>query len=77
MKTLISILKLWIPLAVTISLICGIVYIVVQQNYRLSANDPQTQMANDAANDISNGLDPKSVISNQPVDISNSLSLST
>lgn len=74
MKNFISILKLWFTLAVTISLICGIVYTVVQQNYRLTANDPQCQIAEDAANAISNGADPKSLISNPPFELSNSLS---
>jgi len=74
MKTFISILKLWLPLAVTITLVCGIVYTVVQQNYRLTANDPQYQMAEDAANAISNGIDPKTLIINTPLELSNSLS---
>jgi len=74
MKTLLSVLKLWFPLAVTITLICGIVYIVVQQNYRLTANDPQTQMANDAANAVSKGTDPKTLITNPPLELSTSLS---
>lgn len=74
MKSLISILKLWLPLAVTITLICGIVYTVVQQNYRHSANDPQYQMAEDAANEINSGVDPKTLIVNPPVELSSSLS---
>ena len=74
MNTLSSILKLWFILAVTLTLMCGIIYIVVQQNYRLTANDPQTSMANDAANDIDNGMDPITLVTNPPLDLSNSLS---
>jgi hypothetical protein len=74
MKSLKSILKLWLPLVVAFTLICGIVYLVVQQNYRHSANDPQFQMAEDAANSISNGIAPKSLIVNHPIELSSSLS---
>lgn len=39
----------WLPLALVITFICGIVSVVIQQNYRQSANDPQIQMAEDTA----------------------------
>lgn len=74
MKTFAAVLRLWFILAVALTLVCGILYIAVQQNYRLTANDPQVAMANDAANAIDNGTDPKSLITGPQMEISNSLS---
>jgi hypothetical protein len=48
-------IRLWIPLAVTITLVCGLIYGVVQQNYRQNANDPQIQIADDVAQAIERG----------------------
>ena len=39
----------WLPLAVAIIIMSGLVYVVAQQNYRLTANDPQIQIAQDIA----------------------------
>jgi len=64
----------WIPYAAIITLLCGILYTVVQQNYRHGANDPQYQMAEDVAYALSNGADPKSLVSASSVELSHSLS---
>jgi len=45
----------WLPLAVAIIVVSGLVYIVAQQNYRLSANDPQIQIAQDIAAALTKG----------------------
>jgi hypothetical protein len=74
MTTIASVFKLWVALALTISLICGIIYITVQQSYRQGANDPQFQMAEDAVNAISRGANPGTIVSVPPVEISKSLS---
>jgi len=58
-----NIFKNWFPYAVMVTLLCGIIYIVAQQIYRLSANDPQYQMAQDAAYYLNDGADPKLLIS--------------
>jgi hypothetical protein len=69
------IFKNWFGYAVMISMLCGIIYIVVQQNFRQSANDPQYQMALDAANAINKGVSPKSLTgSSALVEIANSFS---
>lgn len=69
-----NILKNWIAYAAIITLMCGIVYTTVQQSFRADANDPQFQMAEDAADALSNGADPKSLIpSTANVEISKSL----
>lgn len=70
-----TIFKNWFAYAAIITLLCGIVYITVQQGYRSSANDPQLQMAEDAANALNKGADPKSLVSTTPaIEISQSLS---
>ena len=42
----------WMPLAAAITILSVLIYAAVQQNYRQSLNDPQIQMAEDAAFDI-------------------------
>lgn len=42
-------LKHWLPLAAAITILSGLVYVTEQQNYRMSANDPQIQIAEDWA----------------------------
>jgi hypothetical protein len=74
MKTTASILKLWVALAATMLLMCGIIYITVQQSYRQGANDPQFQIAEDAVNAIALGVNPESLVSDPPKEISSSLS---
>jgi hypothetical protein len=56
---------------VVVSLICGFVYSEVQQDFRQSANDPQIQMAEDAAALIARGTQPN--FGADPVEISESL----
>lgn len=49
MQSSITVFKRWLPLAFAATMLCGLVYGAVQQSYRQSANDPQIQMAEDAA----------------------------
>lgn len=63
----------WLPLAVGITLLCGVIYATVQQNYRTSLDDPQIQMAEDAAAAIQNGASATSVIPAGTVDLDASL----
>jgi hypothetical protein len=69
----ISILKLWLPLAVAITLLCGMIYTAAQQVYRHSANDPQIQMAEDAVSQLVGGLQPSMLITGPPIDMAASL----
>lgn len=68
-----EIFKSWIPLAVTITLLCGLVYGAVQQSYRSSANDPQIQIAEDVADVLAGGADPTAILSPRKIDVSKSL----
>lgn len=66
-------LFLWVFLAIIITVAYFFIYTVVQQSYRLSANDPQIQMAEDAKLSIENGTKLESIIPQRRVDMSNSL----
>src|SRR3954465_13626820 len=46
----------WLPQALIITILCGLVYATVQQNYRQSLNDPQIQISEDAALQLSSGV---------------------
>lgn len=63
----------WLPLAVLTVLISGMVYGVVQQDERGSANDPQIQMVTDARNALESGATPESLVPSTKLDISQSL----
>ena len=74
MSKFISILKGWLPFAATITLICGVIYVVMQQSYRHAANDFQLLMADDAASAISRGVDPRTMNLSVPADMGLSIS---
>lgn len=59
------------PLLLTI--IFGTIYAATQQMGRQSANDPQIQLAEDAAVRLDRGADPTSVIGDGAIDMSKSL----
>jgi hypothetical protein len=63
----------WLPLGVAITLVCALLYATVQQNYRTSLNDPQIQMAEDAAIAVGNGASVQSVVPVGNVDLEASL----
>jgi hypothetical protein len=63
----------WIPLAALALLVAGMVYLVVQQNLRGAANDPQIQMATDARNALAGGATPESLMPANKIDIATSL----
>lgn len=52
----------WLPLAVALTGVFGFSYVAVQQNYRQSMNDPQLQMAEDAAAFLSSDYTPAAVV---------------
>ncbi len=52
----------WVWAAIPITLLCLLIYVVGQQIYRQSANDPELQMATDAAAALSRGEAPASVV---------------
>ncbi len=72
-KNLYDLLKHWFSLVIVITIMSGLVYAAVQQDLRQSANDPQIQMAQDLANQLSRGSDPFSLFAKDKVDIATSL----
>lgn len=68
-----SILKAWLPFAVTISAFCLLIYAAVQQSYRQNADDPQVQMANDAAEALADGHSAETLVPSVKVSIDKSL----
>ena len=75
MHPLLRLIKAWLPFAFIVTAFCGLVYGTVQQSYRQSANDPQIQMAEDAAAALGgNGSSTQSLPLSGTVDIGQSLS---
>jgi len=68
-----SIFKIWLPFAVVISAFSLLVYALVQQSYRQSANDPQIQMANDTVNALMDGQRLDVLVPSQKVSVAKSL----
>jgi hypothetical protein len=66
-------LRRWIPLAGLTTALCLLVHLAVQQMYRQTADDPQGQIAHDAARALAAGATPESVLPATPVEIGQSL----
>ncbi len=64
----------WLPLVAVITIMSGTLYIVVQQDFRQTANDPQIQLAEDVAARLSQGEPPQAIIRPGEIDISTSIS---
>ena len=73
MKRTLGILAHWLPLAIGITGISGLVYVSIQQNYRQSLNDPQIQMVEDAVSALVAGAPPVDVVPRTLFDASESL----
>jgi len=73
MNKLKNIFKIWLPFAVTITAFCALTYATVQQSYRQNANDPQIQMAEDAAYALDHGKTIEDVVHDEVIDIDRSL----
>lgn len=68
-------LKFWLPLAAALTVVCALIYVTVQQSLRLGLNQPQVQMAEDAARALAGGQPVSALIptSAPQVDIAQSL----
>jgi len=74
MRIILRSLLMWLPVGIAITGVIGAVAVAVQQNYRQDANDPQIQMAEDAAAALGANAAPASLLpSGTPVDIAASL----
>ncbi len=72
-KRLFQALLNWLPLAIAITLFSGMLYVVVQQDLRQTANDPQIQIARDAATFLASGQRIEAPLLPPKIDISQSL----
>jgi len=63
----------WLPIAAAITALSGLFYVVAQQIYRQSANDPQIQLAEDTAAQLEAGAQPQALVGSNKVDIARSL----
>jgi hypothetical protein len=68
-----TILKHWLLMAIIVTGLSWLIYAVVQQNLRLTADDPQIQMAEDTAAKLADGQPVQNVVPSEKVDIANSL----
>jgi hypothetical protein len=63
----------WLPIAVAVTGLTVVVYGAVQQDLRQGANDPQIQMAEDAAARLNAGIAPSDVVPVEALDLTDSL----
>lgn len=71
----VQLLRLWLPIAVALTALSALVYTAVQQDLRLSANDPQVQVSEDIAAALADGREASSLLPAGKVDVSKSLAL--
>jgi hypothetical protein len=69
---LIASLVQWVPLAVIIVAFAGMGYLLVQQDQRSLANDPQVQIVTDARNALDAGASPATLVPTTQIDIAQS-----
>lgn len=63
----------WLAVSIAATILAGLVYVAVQQDLRLSANDPQIQMAQDIAAQLSAGVPVQTLVPLDKVDLNKSL----
>ncbi len=59
----------WLPLAIVFTALTLLVYVVGQQGYRMAANDPQIQTADEVATKIAAGTEPSALVPLQAIDL--------
>jgi hypothetical protein len=68
-----NIVRVWLPFAVVITAFCALAYASVQQAYRQGANDPQIQMAEDAADALAGGTSVDEIVPASKVSVAKGL----
>ncbi|MBX4190035.1 hypothetical protein KW791_01945, partial [Candidatus Parcubacteria bacterium] len=68
-----QLLKQWALLAVVSTILCGLVYLALQQYIRASANDPQIQISEDMARVLGSGQPIQQVLPPGRVEITQTL----
>lgn len=72
-RKVIKVLANWLPIALVSVAVCFLIYGAVQQALRQSANDPQIQMAEDAAYALAKGAAVETVVPLAEIDVARSL----
>ena len=70
---MVATIKAWIPLALVVTALSGLIYLTVQQDIRQGANDPQIQIAEEIATKLVNGKKVEELISKEEVNLQSSL----
>jgi len=70
-------LLLYAAAAIIITILCGVIYVTVQQSHRSGANDPQLQIARDISNRLKNNQPVDQLMGTDTIEISNSLAVFT
>ena|SRR5436190_9215437 len=68
-----QIIRHYLPIALVITALCGLAYLLTQQTLRLGANEPQIQIAQDAAARLSAGEALTGVVPTGTLDVGRSL----
>jgi hypothetical protein len=68
-----TILKYWLLVFIVVTGLAGLLYVIVQQNIRQAANNPQIQLAEQTAAALATGQPVQEVVPAGTVDIANSL----
>ena len=68
-----QIIRFWLPLAAVTTALCGLVYLIGQQTLRPTGNDPQIQIAQDAADRLATGEPLATVAPTRTLDVGHSL----
>ena len=71
---MIKILLNWLPLFIVTTLLSLTLLVAVQQNYRLSANDPQIQFSLEVKELLAEGVPPEALLGENRIDFAQSLS---
>jgi len=69
-----NILRRYLPLVVLTTCLCGIIFLTAQQGLRINANDPQIQLSEDIASQLSTQTDTFQITQLPRVQIAPSLS---
>lgn len=64
---------IWLPVAAAATVVLLLIFVALQQDLRRGANDPQIQMAEDAAAQLDAGASPTAVLPDQHIDMAQSL----
>jgi hypothetical protein len=73
MKSFQFVIVKWLPFAIIATTMAALVYISVQQSFRMNANDPQINLAEDGAALLAQGQPPEIFGTNANTDMSRSL----